>query len=70
LVEITAAPPAPAHSGSGTRHHTGCANPDSTRLVEKDLAAATAAFLSELSLNGTIENLVVVSDPRTLGGMC
>ena len=23
LVEITAAPPAPAHSGSGARHHTG-----------------------------------------------
>lgn len=66
LVEITAAR-APAHSGSGARHHTGPANPDGRRLVEDDFAAATAAFLNRLSLDGTIEHLVVVSDPRTLG---
>jgi hypothetical protein len=29
----------------------------------------TAAFLNKLSLDGTIEHLVVVSDPRTLGEM-
>jgi protein required for attachment to host cells len=69
LIEITAAPPAPAHSGSGARHHTGSANPDGRRLVEDDFAAATAAFLNKLSLDGTIEHLVVVSDPRTLGEM-
>ena len=69
LVEITAAPPAPAHSGSGARHHTGSANPDGRRLVEDDFAAATAAFLNKLSLDGTIKHLVVVSDPRTLGEM-
>jgi protein required for attachment to host cells len=62
---MTAAPPAPAHSGSGARHHTGSANPDGRRLVEDDFAAATAAFLNKLSLDGTIEHLVVVSDPRT-----
>ena len=32
LAEITAAPPAPAHSGSGARHHAGSANPDGRRL--------------------------------------
>ena len=69
LVEITAAPPAPAHSGSGARHHTGSASPDGRRLVEDDFAAATAAFLNKLSLDGTIEHLVVVSDPRTPGKM-
>src|SRR5437762_13424321 len=69
LVEITAAPPAPAHSGSGTRHHAGSANPDGRRLDEDDFAAATAAFLNKLSLDGTIEHLVLVSDPRTLGEM-
>jgi protein required for attachment to host cells len=69
VVEITAAPPAPAHSGSGARHHTGSANPDGRRLVEDDFAAATAAFLNKLSLDGTIEHMVVVSDPRTLGEM-
>jgi hypothetical protein len=62
-------PPAPAHSGSGARHHTGSANPDGRRLVEDDFAAATAAFLNKLGLDGTIERLVVVSDPRTLGEM-
>src|SRR4030095_14301665 len=69
LVEITAAPPMPAHSGSGARHHTGSANPDGRRLDEDDFAAATAAFLNKLSLDGTIKHLVVVSDPRTLGEM-
>ena len=69
LVEITVAPPAPSHSGSGARHHTGSANPDGRRLVEDNFAAATAAFLNKLSLDGTIEHLVVVADPRTLGEM-
>ncbi|MBR0746640.1 host attachment protein [Bradyrhizobium japonicum] len=69
LVEITAASPQSAHSGSGARHRTGSANPDGRRLVEDDFAAATAAFLNKLSLDGTIEHLVVVSDPRTLGEM-
>jgi protein required for attachment to host cells len=69
LVEIMAAPPAPARSGSGARHHTGSGNPDGRRLVEDDFAAATAAFLNKLSLDGTIEHLVVVSDSRTLGEM-
>ena len=64
LVEITAAPPAPAHSGSGARHHTGSANPDGRRLVEDDFAAATAALLDKLNLHGTIEHLVVVSAPQ------
>jgi protein required for attachment to host cells len=54
---------------SGARHHTGSANPDGRRLVEDDFAAATAAFLNKLSLDGTIEHLVVVSDPRTWGEM-
>ena len=69
LVEITPAPPAPADLGSGARHHAGSANPDGWRLVEDDFAAATAAFLNKLSLDGTIEHLVVVSEPRTLGEM-
>jgi protein required for attachment to host cells len=34
-----------------------------------DFAAATAALLNKLSLDGTIKHLVVVSDPRTLGEM-
>ncbi|MBR0900687.1 host attachment protein [Bradyrhizobium tropiciagri] len=69
LVEITATPPAPAHSGSGAGHHTGRTGPDSTHPIEDDFAAATAAFLNKLCLDGTIEHLVVVSAPETLGVM-
>jgi protein required for attachment to host cells len=69
LVEITAAPSASARAGSGARHHIGCAKPDGRRLVENDFAAATGASLNKLSLDGTIEHLVLVSDPRTLGEM-
>jgi protein required for attachment to host cells len=69
LVEITAAPPAVVHSGSGSRYHTSSATPDGWQPVEHDFAAATAAFLNKLSLDGTIEHLVIVSDPRTLGEM-
>jgi protein required for attachment to host cells len=46
--------------GAAERRHA-------SRLVEDDFAAATAALLNKLSLDGTIEHLVVVSDPRTLG---
>ena len=69
LVETTAGPSAPARSGSGARHHGGSANPDARRLAEDDFAAATAAVLNKLGLDGSIEHLVIVSDPRTLGEM-
>jgi len=68
LVEITATPPAPVHANSLARHRTGSASPDGKQF-ENDFAAAIAAFLNKLSLDGTIEHLVVVSDPRTLGEM-
>jgi protein required for attachment to host cells len=67
LVEITAAPPAPAHSGSGARHHIGSANPDGRRLDEDDFAAATAAFLNKLSLGGTINTWSLSPIPRPWG---
>ena len=71
LVEITAAAPAPAHAGSGSRHHTGSANPDGRRLVEDDFAAVTAAFLNKLSLDGTIPSVGASPDSskscRTVG---
>jgi len=66
-VEITAAPPAPAHSGSGTRHHAGSANPDGRRLDEDDFAAATAAFLNKLSLDGTISTSSLSPTPEPWG---
>lgn len=67
LVEITANPFDHSNAGSGARHHSGSGNPDDRRLREDDFAAATASFLNKLSLDGTIEHLVLVSDPRSLG---
>lgn len=69
LVEITPPGLAPVNSGSGTRHHSGSANPDLRRHAEDDFAAATASFLNKQSLDGKIEHLVVVADPRSLGEM-
>jgi len=69
LVEITPGALAPVNAGSGARHHTGSANPDDKRVIKEDFVAATAAFLNTLSLDGTIEHLVLVTDPRTLGEM-
>jgi protein required for attachment to host cells len=69
LVEITAAPLPTVGPARGVRHGAGLSNPDGKRLVEDDFAAATAAFLNKLSLDGTIEHLVVVSGPRILGEM-
>jgi protein required for attachment to host cells len=69
LVEITANSPGPQHVSSGKRHHRGSATLDGKRHAEDDFAAATAEFLNELSTDGAIEHLVVVSDPRILGEM-
>src|SRR4051795_217617 len=69
LVELTARAPEHAHAGSGARHHSGSANPDHKRRAEDDFAVATARLLNKLSLDGAIEHLVLISDPRTLGEM-
>jgi protein required for attachment to host cells len=69
LVEIAVQGVERENAGSGSRHHTGAANPDSARLTEDDFSAAAAAVLNKLSLEGAIEHLVLIADPRTLGEM-
>src|SRR5262245_31792478 len=69
LIEVTAIAPAPAHAGSGARHHSSSANPDERRCAEDDFAVATAMLLNQLSLVGAIDHLVLISDPGTLGEM-
>jgi protein required for attachment to host cells len=69
LVEITETPPTPTHAGSHAHHHAASTDSDGRRSREEEFAAAIAAFLNKLSLDGTIEHLVIVSDPRTLGVM-
>lgn len=55
------------NSGSGLRHHDANDNPDNDRRAEDRFAAATANHLNSLALDGTIDKLVVIADPRTLG---
>lgn len=55
------------NSGSGQRHHDANDNPDNDRRAEDRFAAAAAEHLNGLALNGSIDKLVVIADPRTLG---
>ncbi len=58
-----------ANQGSGGRHRSSSANPDGSRLEEDNFAAAAAAYLNRLVLEGSISSLFVIADPRTLGEM-
>lgn len=55
--------------GSGTRHRSATANPDRSRLEEDDHASSASALLNRMVLEGKVENLVLIADPRTLGEM-
>ncbi len=55
------------NQGSGMRHRSTAANPDAARLREDDFAAAAAAYLNRLALEGRFDALYVVADPRSLG---
>jgi protein required for attachment to host cells len=52
---------------AGKRHHVSTANPGKSRLEEDSFAAAAAEWLSHQAVEGKIEHLVVIADPRTLG---
>lgn len=55
------------HAGSGGRHRSTPTNPDTSRLQEDDFIAAVGAFLNQSALENTIQSLVVIADPRSLG---
>ncbi|MGS1097053.1 baeRF12 domain-containing protein (plasmid) [Aquamicrobium terrae] len=55
------------NQGSGMRHRSVAANPDAARLREDDFAAAVAACLNRLALEGRIDALYIIADPRSLG---
>ena len=59
----------PGHAGSGGRHRTSTANPDSHRLEEDDFAAAASAYLNKEVLAGNIGSLAIIANARTLGEM-
>ncbi len=56
-----------ADAGSGGRHHSSSANPDDKRASEDNFAASCAAYLNREVLEGRIESLVIIADPRSLG---
>lgn len=71
-IELVALPDpdiAADNQGSGTRHRSSTANPDAGRLAEDNFAAAVAGYLNRQILAGSIADLFVIADPRTLGEM-
>ncbi|MBS3651596.1 host attachment protein [Pseudaminobacter sp. 19-2017] len=67
LVELPAPELDVQNQGSGGRHRAVAANPDYSRIVEDNFAAAAAGHLNRMALDGTVGMLMVVADPRTLG---
>ncbi|MBX9773924.1 MAG: host attachment protein [Xanthobacteraceae bacterium] len=57
----------PSNAGSGLRHHSESSNPDAHRKAEDGFAAAIAGQLNRMALDGAIDRIFVVADPRTLG---
>ncbi|HTI66204.1 MAG TPA: host attachment protein [Caulobacteraceae bacterium] len=55
------------NGGSGGRHHSSSANPDDSRQQEDGYAAGSAAWLNRQVLEKTIEALVIIASPKTLG---
>jgi len=58
---------APINPGSGARHRSDSANPDRGRPAEDGFAAASAEYLNRLAVEGTLDGLFLIADPRTLG---
>jgi protein required for attachment to host cells len=67
LVERTSPELDTDNQGSGSRHRSSSANPDLSRQTEDNFAASAADHLNRDVLEGRIENLIIVADPRTLG---
>lgn len=67
LVELSYPIIASINPGSGSRHHNNSFNPDVHRKEEDSFAAASASQLNHLALEGSLERLFIIADPRTLG---
>ena len=56
-----------SNQGSGGRHYNSSANPSGSQQNEDGFAAGTAELLNKRVLDGTIDKLIIVAAPRTLG---
>lgn len=54
-------------NNSGGRHGSSAANPDDSQQQEDAFGAGVVDQLNQLVLNGTIQKLVIIAAPRTLG---
>ncbi|MBC2775345.1 host attachment protein [Rhizobium sp. AQ_MP] len=54
---------------SGGRHSSSSANPDDSQQQEDGFGSGITDMLNRQVLNGTIQNLVIIAAPRTLGEM-
>lgn len=55
------------NKGSGGRHGSSSANPSDSQQDEDAFAAGAADLLNKKMMGGSIEGLVVIAAPRTLG---
>lgn len=69
LVEVPHGDPDAENTGSGSRHRSSSANPDSSRQQEDDFAASAVAYLNKQALGGKLDHVFIIADPRTLGEM-
>lgn len=53
--------------GSGGGHASSAANPGDSQVDEDSFSAGVAQYLNKQVLEGHIDNLVVISAPRSLG---
>lgn len=67
LTEQAAGDVSTDNKGSGGRHFSSSANPADSQQDEDAFAAGVADMLNRKVMGGSIEELVVIAAPRTLG---
>lgn len=67
LTEQAAGDVATGNKGSGGRHASSSADPADSQQAEDAFAAGVADLLNRKVLGGSVDELVVIAAPRTLG---
>ncbi len=69
LIALPASAVSSDNKGSGARHQSSSANPDSSQVEEDSFSAGVADLLNRQVLDGKITDLFIIAAPRTLGEM-
>ena len=67
LTEQAAGDVSTDNKGSGSRHSSSSANPADSQQDEDAFAAGVAEMLNRKVMGGSVDELVVIAAPRTLG---